>query len=168
MISLGGLMAAGSIHSAYQPIIDLASGAPVAYEALLRGPPGSDAEFPARLFELAEAQGLQEELEWAGLEHGVTGALRAGMDRHTTLFVNVEGSARGVHAAPRRWRCWRPPENTCAWFLKSPNEICWPGRGICCWRPMNFRSVGGVWPSVTWVCIIPKGWPPCRWSDPMW
>lgn len=95
MISLGGLMAAGSIHAAYQPIIDLASGAPVAYEALLRGPPGSDAEFPARLFELAAAQGLQEELEWAGLEHGVTGALRAGMDRHTTLFVNVEGSSAG-------------------------------------------------------------------------
>ena len=40
------LLRSGGVRSLYQPIVDLDSGVPVAYEALARGPQGSPLESP--------------------------------------------------------------------------------------------------------------------------
>lgn len=42
--SLTSLLGGARLRSVYQPIVDLVTGAPVAYEALSRGPEGTDLE----------------------------------------------------------------------------------------------------------------------------
>src|SRR5215218_10123949 len=88
--TLRRILHGGRIRSVYQPIVDLDTGAVVAYEALARGPVGSPLERPDLLFAAAHAEGFVEELEWACRTAALQGALDAGL--RTTLFVNVEPS----------------------------------------------------------------------------
>jgi EAL domain-containing protein (putative c-di-GMP-specific phosphodiesterase class I) len=83
------------IRAIYQPIVDLASGTPVAYEALARGPEGSSLEMPGALFGAAARADLLAELDRACRDAAVDGALRAGLRPPYTLFVNVEPSVIG-------------------------------------------------------------------------
>ncbi|WP_432570195.1 diguanylate cyclase domain-containing protein [Kineococcus sp. SYSU DK005] len=80
---------AGSVHSVFQPIIDLDSGAVVAYEALARGPQGPLAT-PDALFAAARSAGLLAELDRECRAAAFRGAIAQGLLAPLTLFVNVE------------------------------------------------------------------------------
>jgi len=86
-----------ALHSVFQPIVDLDSGAVVAYEALVRGPAGS-LERPDDLFAAARAAGLLAELDAACR----LSAFRSAAEHHVfgpiALFVNVEPEV--LDAAP--------------------------------------------------------------------
>ena len=87
------VIAGGRIRAIYQPIVDLASGTPVAYEALARGPEGSSLETPGALFGAAARADMVAELDRACRDAAVEGAVLAGLRPPHTLFVNVEPSA---------------------------------------------------------------------------
>jgi EAL domain-containing protein (putative c-di-GMP-specific phosphodiesterase class I) len=80
----------GAVRSVYQPIVALPSGEVIGYEALARGPEGTDLESPLALFAAAREAGLVVELEWACRAAALRGALAAGLPRSLALFVNVE------------------------------------------------------------------------------
>lgn len=90
--SLRSLLAGERLRSVYQPVIDLETGQPVAYESLVRGPSGSRLESPAALFREAEREGLLSPLDLAAREAAVRGALAAGLPDDLALFINVEPS----------------------------------------------------------------------------
>src|SRR3954454_15671705 len=90
--ALRRLLASGGLRTVYQPVIDLDTYAPVAYEALVRGPEGSPLESPAALFGQAAAAGLLAELDRAARSTAIHGALAAGLRPPHTLFLNVEPS----------------------------------------------------------------------------
>lgn len=91
--SIADLLASDALRSVYQPIVDVWTGEPLAYEALLRGPVGHPLEMPGALFPTAAREGLSSEVEWAGVRCAIEGALAAGIGSDTSLFVNVEGSS---------------------------------------------------------------------------
>ena len=93
--ALRRVLASGGLRAVYQPIVDLDTQLPVAYEALARGPQGSPLESPAALFGQAAAGGLVAELDRAARCAAVAGALAAGLRPPHTLFLNVEPSAVG-------------------------------------------------------------------------
>jgi diguanylate cyclase (GGDEF)-like protein/PAS domain S-box-containing protein len=79
----------GGVRSVFQPIIELATGSVVAYEALARGPQGP-LERPDALFAAARAAGLLAELDEACRAAALSGASALGLVAPLTLFVNVE------------------------------------------------------------------------------
>lgn len=78
-----------AVHSVFQPIIDLDSGAVVAYEALARGPRGPLAT-PDALFSASRRAGLLAELDQACRAAAFRGAVEHGLFDPLTVFVNVE------------------------------------------------------------------------------
>ena len=87
------LLTSGGIRTVYQPIVELQSREPVAYEALARGPAGSRFEAPGALFNAAAAAGLVNEVDAACRSAALEGALRPARTEPFTLFVNVEPDA---------------------------------------------------------------------------
>ncbi len=83
----------GGIHPVYQPIVELATGRAVGYEALARGPQGSPLESPAALFAAARTEHRLAELDLACAQAAVTGALDGGLHAPATLFINAEPEA---------------------------------------------------------------------------
>jgi EAL domain-containing protein (putative c-di-GMP-specific phosphodiesterase class I) len=84
------LLDARAVRAAFHPIIDLADGGVLGYEALARGPRGSSFESPAALFTTAYRTGRVAELDWACRAAAYTAALEAGLPGDCTLFVNTE------------------------------------------------------------------------------
>lgn len=83
------------ISSQFQPIVDLGSGAVVAYEALSRGPVDTPFHNPAALFDRAHELGRVTDLDLACWLSSVRTATEQGFTAAHTLFVNVEpGSLR--------------------------------------------------------------------------
>ena len=93
---LDRLLRDGGIRAVYQPIVELASGSVVGYEALARGPQGSELERPDVLFATARTAGRLTELDWACRIAALEGADRAGLSAPLALFVNVEPAALGT------------------------------------------------------------------------
>lgn len=89
---LRAVIEAGGIRSEYQPIVELPSRRPVAYEALARGPIGTPLERPDQLFAEAKRRDLLPELEWQCRTAAMEGALAAGLGPNRALFLNVEPS----------------------------------------------------------------------------
>jgi diguanylate cyclase (GGDEF)-like protein len=77
----------GLLSSLYQPIVGAADGKLFAYEALLRGPPGSCLEAPLDLFAASRRHGLVERLDLLALRTAVAGHKGGGF--HGKLFVNL-------------------------------------------------------------------------------
>ena len=98
MASLGELISGDGLRSVFQPIVDIDTLRPVAYEALARGPQGSALEPPAVFLPAAYEAGLAAEMDWACRRAAYQGALDAGLDGQTTLFVNVEPATLGTEA----------------------------------------------------------------------
>lgn len=88
--SIDEVIDAGAVTSVYQPIVELDSGSVAGYEALARGPQGSELESPDRLFGAASRCGRVVDLDWVCRAAAFDGALQAGLGRATPLFVNVE------------------------------------------------------------------------------
>ena len=88
-MDLAEVLAAGAVHSVFQPILDLDTGQVVAYEALARGPEGPLAR-PDALFAAARSQGRLAELDSACRTAAFRGAVEQGLLAPSTLFVNVE------------------------------------------------------------------------------
>lgn len=81
----------GQIHVLFQPIYDFKKGSVLAWEALSRGPRGSEFESPALLFDFAEQTGQLFVLEQACRRRAVetVGALEPGQK----LFLNIHPRA---------------------------------------------------------------------------
>jgi EAL domain-containing protein (putative c-di-GMP-specific phosphodiesterase class I) len=80
------------VQALHQPIVDLESGAVVAFEALARGPVDSPLHTPDALFGYAREHGLTAELDRECQAAALRGALRARLPASTPLFVNIEPS----------------------------------------------------------------------------
>jgi diguanylate cyclase (GGDEF)-like protein/PAS domain S-box-containing protein len=87
--SIAEVIADGAVVSVYQPIVDLQSGAVVAYEALARGPEG-DLASPDALFTAGREAGLLAQLDEACRAAAFRGAVEKGLLAPLTVFVNVE------------------------------------------------------------------------------
>ena len=87
--SIGDVVRDGSVTSVFQPIIDLDTGAVVAYEALARGPEGPLAS-PFALFNAAREDGLLAELDELCRAAAFRGASEQRLLAPLTVFVNVE------------------------------------------------------------------------------
>ncbi|UQX86863.1 EAL domain-containing protein [Jatrophihabitans telluris] len=77
------------VRTVFQPIVDLDSGAVVAYEALSRGPAGP-LERPDILFAAARAAGCLTELDELCRRTALESAISAGIFDPLTVFINVE------------------------------------------------------------------------------
>jgi len=86
------LLADAALTSVFQPIVELDSGAVVAYEALARGPEGP-LRAPDVLFAAARAEGCVTELDRACRTAALRGAVAQGLLAPLTVFVNVEPDA---------------------------------------------------------------------------
>lgn len=98
--TLADLITRDGIRSVFQPIVDIDTLLPVAYEALARGPEGTGLEAPGTFLPAAYEAGMAAEMDWACRRAAYQGALDAGLDRDVTLFVNVEPATLGT-PAPR-------------------------------------------------------------------
>jgi EAL domain-containing protein (putative c-di-GMP-specific phosphodiesterase class I) len=81
------LLLAGNVYSVYEPIVDATTYTVFGYEALVRGPDGSDFHSPAVLFETAGEENLIFELDCLCRRAGLAGAV--GLPSGTKLFLNV-------------------------------------------------------------------------------
>lgn len=76
------------IRTLYQPIVQLASGSIIGYEALSRGPEGTEFESPLELIRLADSCAMTWELDWALRSLAIERAADLGSDQF--LFINVD------------------------------------------------------------------------------
>jgi len=81
------MVMAGEVSSVYEPVVDVATRTVFGYEALARGPVGTEFHSPAALFEAAEDEGLIFELDCLCRRSGLDGAV--GLPSGTRLFLNV-------------------------------------------------------------------------------
>jgi EAL domain-containing protein (putative c-di-GMP-specific phosphodiesterase class I) len=82
-----GTLMASEVTSVYEPVVDVATKTVFGYEALARGPVGTEFHSPAALFEAAEEEGLVFELDCLCRRSGLDGAV--GLPSGTRLFLNV-------------------------------------------------------------------------------
>ncbi|MGY1987545.1 EAL domain-containing protein [Blastococcus sp. SYSU DS0669] len=87
--ALAAALSPGGVRSVFQPIVELDTGAVVAYEALARGPEGP-LQRPDLLFAAAREGGVLAELDAACRVAAFSGAVRHGLPAPLALFVNVE------------------------------------------------------------------------------
>ncbi len=82
-----------AVESVFQPIIELATGRTIAYEALARGPVGSGFVHPEAMFAHATKVGRLPELDWICRAAASDAALAGGFPPDVPLFINVEPAA---------------------------------------------------------------------------
>ena len=93
-VAFATILSERQVTSVFQPLVDLATGEIVGYEALCRGPEGSRFASPAQLLHQAELDGLQSMLNWICLGSAFEAFFRAGAPRSASLFVNVSVGLR--------------------------------------------------------------------------
>jgi EAL domain-containing protein (putative c-di-GMP-specific phosphodiesterase class I) len=79
------------VYSVYEPIVEVGTNVVFGYEALARGPDGTDLNAPIAMFTEARRQGLVYELDCLCRASGLTGAVD--FPEGTKLFLNVLPSA---------------------------------------------------------------------------
>ncbi|HMS62082.1 MAG TPA: EAL domain-containing protein [Solirubrobacteraceae bacterium] len=92
---LADILAEGAVEAGFQPVVELATGRVIGWEALARGPRGSALESPDRLFAAARAAGRLEELDWLCQRNALRAALAAGVQAPCILFLNIEPDTSG-------------------------------------------------------------------------
>ncbi len=103
---LSEALAPGIVRTLFQPIVDLATRRPVAYEALARGPQGSSLERPDLLFAAARTADRLGHLDWTCRGTALRTARDAGLSAPRSLFINVEPEALDVPCPPELERDW--------------------------------------------------------------
>ncbi|MFC7277209.1 EAL domain-containing protein [Paractinoplanes rhizophilus] len=93
MQNIGEVLDARAVTSVFQPLVDIASGGVLGYEALSRGPAAGPWESPAALFAGARAVGRANELDWICRARAYRSILAADADPDLTWFVNMEPAA---------------------------------------------------------------------------
>ncbi|MDO9378303.1 MAG: EAL domain-containing protein [Nocardioidaceae bacterium] len=92
-----------TVHSVYQPVVDLDTLDVVGYEALVRGVAGSALASADALFAAARARDDLAGLEWACRTAAMRGVLDAGLAPGTTLFINAEPATFALCPPPEVW-----------------------------------------------------------------
>ena len=87
---LDELLRLGQVRTAFQPIVDLETGHLFGFEALSRGPEGSELEQPDRLFAAARAEDRLSALDSLCQVTALASAEAHAIQSPLTLFVNVE------------------------------------------------------------------------------
>ncbi|WP_460606324.1 sensor domain-containing phosphodiesterase [Jatrophihabitans fulvus] len=116
---LDRVLAAGPPAMLYQPVVDLTNPRlpAVGFEALARWP-GLEGVTTAELFAHATRSDRMVELDWICRTAAIRGAMYAGIDQGTALFVNVEPAA-SVTTAPRAaLKLWRSAAETLTMVLE--------------------------------------------------
>ncbi|MEA2348277.1 MAG: hypothetical protein QOG62_2064 [Thermoleophilaceae bacterium] len=90
MSAIQDLIDSRGLRAVFQPVVELDGGAIVGYEALVRGPAGSDLEFPGTLFEAARGAGRLVELDRCSRATAIEVALDHGLPEPQSLFLNAE------------------------------------------------------------------------------
>ena len=88
------------LRSVFQPLVHLPTLEVVGFEALTRGPEGSELEAPVALMEAAAAAGRLEELDWACAAAAVEAASAARLNPSLTVFLNLEPSTLASPCPP--------------------------------------------------------------------
>jgi EAL domain-containing protein (putative c-di-GMP-specific phosphodiesterase class I) len=89
--SFMSVLLAGGVSSVYEPIVSVATKTVYGYEALARGPEGSEFHSPGVLFGTAERENLVFELDCLCRQSGLEGA--TALPGGTRLFLNVRPTA---------------------------------------------------------------------------
>jgi len=92
-LTLDDALSADLLSSHLQPIVEIASGEIIGYEALARGPKGSRLESPLALFEAACRLGRVAELDRRCVAEALRTARRLGIAGSHALFINVEATS---------------------------------------------------------------------------
>jgi EAL domain-containing protein (putative c-di-GMP-specific phosphodiesterase class I) len=110
------LVLEGNIYSVYEPIVEVESRTVFGYEALARGPQGSELHSPGALFASAEEQDLTFQLDSLCRKSGLAGArdLPAGVK----LFLNVRPTT--IHDPNFRAEALQRTLNECQ---LSPSDV---------------------------------------------
>jgi EAL domain-containing protein (putative c-di-GMP-specific phosphodiesterase class I) len=86
-----GLLLSGGVTSVYEPVVSVASKTVFGYEALARGPEGTEFHAPLAMFGAAERESLIFELDCLCRRSGLAGA--TALPGGTRLFLNVRPTA---------------------------------------------------------------------------
>ena len=92
---LADVLAEGAVEAGFQPIVELATRRVVGWEALARGPRGSELERPDKLFAAARAAGRLDELDCLCQRQALRAAIAAGVRDPCVLFLNIEPDTTG-------------------------------------------------------------------------
>ena len=98
LAELDAILASGAVHPLFQPIVDLATGEPVAFEALARGPAGSPLQRPDLMFAAARDAGRVDELDRLCRDRALESVVESNLQAPYALFVNREPSAAALEA----------------------------------------------------------------------
>ena len=100
MRNIHDVLDARAVTTLFQPLVEIATGRVLGYEALSRGPAGTPWESPAALFAAARAAGRENELDWICRARAYEAVLAADADQQLTWFVNIEPSAARTACPP--------------------------------------------------------------------
>ena len=90
---LDGIIALRAVDPLFQPIVDISTGEPVAFEALSRGPAGSPLQQPNLMFAAARVAGRVDELDRLCRIRALEAVVDSSLQTPYALFVNREPSA---------------------------------------------------------------------------
>jgi len=121
-VAFATILSERQVTSVFQPLVDLATGEIVGYEALCRGPEGSRFASPAQLFRQAELDGLQSMLNWVCLGSAFEAFFRARAPRSVSLFVNVSVGLRVDQCPPDIYEVVARAQSALRVFIELSDE----------------------------------------------
>jgi EAL domain-containing protein (putative c-di-GMP-specific phosphodiesterase class I) len=97
---IDAIIDARRIRTVFQPIVHLESATVIGFEALTRGPAGTELEAPVALLAAAERVGRRVELDWLCRVQALQLAADAALPAELTWFVNVEHAGLAATCPP--------------------------------------------------------------------